>query len=90
MVLSVNCSPLFCQASLAKYSGTVERLGFDENFVDVSEMVRIPPWTEVSSTPEGFVYQKCEIREAASMTSRFVQDQGWFFVFAKILHLFLA
>ena len=36
---------------LMQYSKKVERLGFDENYVDVTEMLNSPPWCEKIKEP---------------------------------------
>ena len=42
---------------LTKFSPSVERLGFDENFIDVTDMIEIPPWkNKCTSTPTGHVW----------------------------------
>ena len=37
--------------TIHKYSRLVERLGFDENFVDVTELVKTYPWSEKFNHP---------------------------------------
>ena len=40
-----------------QYSPLVEKLGMDENFVDVTAMIHVPPWNKMADAPvEGHVY----------------------------------
>ena len=46
-----------CADLLLKFSPYVEKLGMDENFVDVTAMLSVPPWSEMMDKPvQGFVY----------------------------------
>ena len=48
---------MFFLETIHKYSRLVERLGFDENFVDVTELVKTYPWSEkFSQPPPEFVF----------------------------------
>ena len=42
---------------LLQYSPLVEKLGLDENFIDVTAMVHVPPWKDMADKPvDGHVY----------------------------------
>lgn len=54
-------SGLFALEVLLQYSPLIERLGFDENFIDVSDMIETFPWSEKKDdAPEGYVYGQNE------------------------------
>ena len=47
----MQCALNILLETIHKYSRLVERLGFDENFVDVTELVKTYPWSEKFNQP---------------------------------------
>ena len=51
------CTITLVSELLRKFTPLVEKLGFDENFLDVTKMISVAPWCDMGEMPvDGFIY----------------------------------